>query len=233
MSTLTSATVTISGQPANSNNVSLVGRISCYCTVTVPASYVPTAPGSVTLTRVDNGVPTAWGVYVQNKSKLNVSWSAASGTGGATISQYRIYTDTGSGYYTATGTSIANLGPFTAGAKMVTVVAVDSRGRTATSAGVAYEVQPYDTLAARYEAAHARLGEIEAARTERRAKRANISRFLKTLIQHDACVTEFEEELWYLTADRVRAYEDGRLVVCFRDGCEVEVQAQAQELKAA
>jgi len=143
MPSLSSATVVISGQPANSNNTSLVGRISTYCTVTVPASYVPTAPTGVTLTRVDNGVPPAWGVYVQNKSRLNVSWAAASGTGGATISQYRIYTDTGSGYYTATSTSIANLGPFTAGMKNVTVVAVDSRGRTATSAGVAYEVLPY------------------------------------------------------------------------------------------
>ena len=143
MPALTSATVTISGQPANSNNVSLVGRISTYCTVTVPASYVPSKPTSIALTRVDNGVPSSWGVYVQNKSKLSVSWSAASGTGGATISQYRIYTDAGSGYYTATGTSITNLGPFTAGTKTVTVVAVDSRGRTATSTGVAYEVLPY------------------------------------------------------------------------------------------
>ena len=143
MPSLSSATVTITGTPANNNNTSLVGEISTYCTVTVPASYVPTAPTGVTLTRVDNGVPPSWGVYVQNKSRLNVSWAAASGTGGATISQYRIYTDTGSGYYTATGTSIANLGPFTAGMKTVTVVAVDSRGRTATSSGVAYEVQPY------------------------------------------------------------------------------------------
>ena len=143
MPSLSSATVTITGTPANSNNTSLVGEISCYCTITVPASYVPTAPTGVTLSRVDNGVPSSWGVYVQNKSKLNVSWAAASGTGGATISSYRIYTDAGSGYYTATGTSITGLGPFTAGAKTVTVVAVDSRGRTATSTGVAFEVLPY------------------------------------------------------------------------------------------
>jgi len=139
---LSSATVTITGTPANSNNFSLVGEISTYCTVTVPASYVPTAPTVVTLTRVDNGVPSGWGVYVQNKSRMNVSWAASVGTGGATISQYRIYTDTNS-YYTATSTSIANLGPFSAGTKTVTVVAVDSRGRTASSSGVAYTVEPY------------------------------------------------------------------------------------------
>jgi hypothetical protein len=100
-------------------------------------------PGNVVLTRVDNGVPPAWGVYVQNKSKMNVSWSASSGTGGATISSYRVYTDTNA-YYTATGTSISNLGPFTAGAKTLKVVAVDSRGRvSAASAGIAYEVLAY------------------------------------------------------------------------------------------
>ncbi len=139
---LSSATVTITGTPANNNNTSLVGEISTYCTVTVPASYMPTAPTGVSLVRVDNGVPSNWGIYVQNKSRMNVSWAAASGTGGATISQYRIYTDTNS-YCTATGTSIANLGPFTAGAKTLTVVAVDSRGRTATSTGITYTVEPY------------------------------------------------------------------------------------------
>ena len=144
MPSLSSATVTITGTPANSNNTSLVGEISTYCTVTVPASYVPSAPKNITLTRVDDGVPPAWGVYVQNKSKMNVSWTAASGTGGATINHYRIYIDTNT-YYTAAGnaTSIANLGPFSAGTKTVTIVAVDSRGRTATSSGIAYTVQAY------------------------------------------------------------------------------------------
>ena len=53
----------------------------------------------------------------------------------------------------------------------------------------------YDALVARYNTAHARLGEIEAARTERRAKRANIDRFLKTLARQENLVTEFDEEL--------------------------------------
>jgi len=89
----------------------------------------------------------------------------------------------------------------------------------------------YNALAARYETAHARLGEIEAARTERRAKRANINRFLKALARQESLVAEFDEELWYITVDRVKAFEDGRLVVCFRDGC--EVVAARDELQAA
>ena len=38
-------------------------------------------------------------------------------------------------------------------------------------------------------------------------------------------VTEFDEELWYITADSVAVYDDGRLVVKFRDGSEVSISA--------
>ena len=38
-------------------------------------------------------------------------------------------------------------------------------------------------------------------------------------------VTELDEELWYITADSITVYDDGRLVVKFRDGSEVEVAA--------
>ena len=90
----------------------------------------------------------------------------------------------------------------------------------------------YDALVARYEAAHARLGEIEAARTERRAKRANIKWFLRILQKQDELVEEFDEELWYTTVERLEAFQDGRLRVVFRDGGEVEIQ-QEQLKKAA
>jgi len=94
----------------------------------------------------------------------------------------------------------------------------------------------YDALAARYGAAHARLGEIEKARTERRAKRANITRFMKALDRQEERLAEFEEELWYTTVDKVKAFADGRLVFCFRDECEVEVSVRGtpqEELQAA
>jgi len=91
--------------------------------------------------------------------------------------------------------------------------------------------QRYEALVARYETAHARLGEIDAARTERRAKRANINRFLKTLARQESLIEEFDEELWYITVDRLKVYQDGRLCVVFRDGGEVEMGQE--ELKAA
>ena len=87
----------------------------------------------------------------------------------------------------------------------------------------------YGALEARYDAATARLGEIEAACIERRAKRANINRFLKALQRQADIVTEFEEELWYITLERIEVYRDGRLRVVFRDGAAVEVEREALE----
>jgi len=85
--------------------------------------------------------------------------------------------------------------------------------------------QRYEGLVARYETASARLAEIETQRLERSAKRTNITRFLQSLVKYGDMVTEFDEELWYITADSVTVYDDGRLAVKFRDGSEVEVAA--------
>ena len=86
----------------------------------------------------------------------------------------------------------------------------------------------YEGLTRRYEAANARLGELEGIRLERNAKRMNISRFLQTLVKcGDDLVTEFDEELWYITVDFIKVYGDGRLEVTFRDGGAVTI---AQEI---
>jgi hypothetical protein len=86
--------------------------------------------------------------------------------------------------------------------------------------------QRFDGLLARYEALRERLTKNEALRVEHTAKRTNITRFLQALEKHDALVTEFDDELWYIAADSIRAHEDGRLVVIFRDGSEVAVAAE-------
>ena len=44
--------------------------------------------------------------------------------------------------------------------------------------------------------------------------------------QGDDLVTEFDEELWYITVDFITVHEDGRLAVTFRDGFEVSVAAE-------
>jgi len=45
-------------------------------------------------------------------------------------------------------------------------------------------------------------------------------------VKYGDMVTEFEEELWYITADSITVFEDGRLVVIFCDGSEVSIAAE-------
>ena len=85
----------------------------------------------------------------------------------------------------------------------------------------------YDALLARFKAAETRLAEIDAERDQRRMKQANITRFLKILKKQNALVTEFEEEMWYITVDKVLVHADRRLAVVFRDGVVVEVSVRS------
>lgn len=110
------------------------------------------------------------------------------------------------------------------------VVAELTRKAIQENAATALDQEEYqrrfDGLATRYETARARLSRIDEARMERTAKRTNITRFLRSLVKYGDAVTEFDEELWYITADSITVYDDGRLVVKFRDGSEVSIAAE-------
>lgn len=93
----------------------------------VPTSVVPTM-GTPTAARVNNGVPSSWGVYVKTFSKCTVAIVSAAGAYGSTIKSYSI---TGGGLNASTSsatTGILN----TAGTVTFTCKITDSRGRTAT-----------------------------------------------------------------------------------------------------
>ena len=66
-----------------------VGSKSITVTLKVPDSVKPTMT-SLTATRVDGNVPSAWGIYVQGKSKATLKINGAAGTQGSTISSYSI-----------------------------------------------------------------------------------------------------------------------------------------------
>ena len=68
----------------------------------------------------------------------------------------------------------------------------------------------YNALLARFKAAAARLEEIDAECAERRRKQASITRFLQVLKKQENLVTEFDEELWDITVDRVLVHADKR-----------------------
>jgi DNA invertase Pin-like site-specific DNA recombinase len=81
----------------------------------------------------------------------------------------------------------------------------------------------FDSLLERDKAAKSRLKQIATKRLERSAKRGAITAVLQMLKRHDELVPLYNDELWYMTIDRVMVHADGRLLFRFRDGGEVAV----------
>lgn len=95
--------------------------------LSVPSNIVPSLSG-LSATRIDNSVPSSWGVYVKGISQVKITASGASGSYGSTIIGYSI---SGPGLYTnsSSGTSaqLSSTGTLT-----YTCTVTDSRGRTAS-----------------------------------------------------------------------------------------------------
>ena len=122
----TSGTATVSVTTYASGGAEL-GTSTYSFTITAPASAVPTI--SLAAARINNSVPSSWGVYVQGQSGVTITATAA-GYQGSTISSYTI-----SGG--ATGTQSSNVFTvsviYSSGTVTYTVKVTDSRGRTATA----------------------------------------------------------------------------------------------------
>ncbi len=103
------------------------GSRTLYLTLNVPTSVVPSI-SSVSYAEGVSGLNAQFGAYVQGKSRLSVSITAA-GAQGSTITGYR--TTLGSASYT--GASFLSGFLSTAGTNTMTVTVTDSRGRTATT----------------------------------------------------------------------------------------------------
>lgn len=96
-------------------------------TAYVPSSVVPSM-GNPTASRVDNGVPSGWGVYVKGYSKVTIAMTSVSGSYGSTIKSYSI-----TGPNLSSTSSSATSGVLgSAGTNTYTCTITDSRGRTAT-----------------------------------------------------------------------------------------------------
>ena len=102
--------------------------------------------------------------------------------------------------------------------------AVDENASTAQDRQE-YE-RKYTALCERYMDTKRQLDELSDQRAERLAKRTKITMFLEELHAQKDFVTEFDEELWYMTVDRVDVYAQMRLIFTFKDGSTAEVQAQ-------
>ena len=115
-----------------------IGSKTCTLSLSVPASVKPTI-SSLTASRIDGDVPSAWGIYVQTKSKVKLTINGAAGSYGSTIKSYSI---TGGGYSgsasTLTTGFLNNSGTITFQATVT-----DSRGRVSAEATVSITVTAY------------------------------------------------------------------------------------------
>lgn len=109
------------------NGGTKIGTTEKNITITAPTTIVPSY-SSLKVTRVDNVVPSAWGVYVKGKSKVSLEIVGAAGTYGSTISKYSITGDDQSATTSKYTTGVLN----NSGTVTFTGVVTDSRGRTAT-----------------------------------------------------------------------------------------------------
>lgn len=113
-----------------------VGQTNYTATLTVPASVVPSI-SSVTAAEATSGLAAKFGAYVQGKSTLRVTTSAA-GSYGSAIRSCTVSVD-GKIY---SGTDITTSAIAGSGTLSITASVTDSRGRTA-SKSITISVQPY------------------------------------------------------------------------------------------
>lgn len=132
----TSGTVTVLCRTYN-GSTQIGSDKSTSLTVSVPDSFAPTM-GNPTVERIDNGVPSSWGVYVKGYSKVKVSMNGVSGSYGSWITSYMI-----SGPNLWSNQSSATSGVLTgAGRNTYTCTITDSRGRSASKTA-SIDVQDY------------------------------------------------------------------------------------------
>lgn len=93
----------------------------------VPTNIVPSLSG-LSASRIDNGVPSGWGIYVKGKSQVKITASGANGAQGSTIVGYSI-SGPGLSINASSGTSevLSSNGTLT-----YTCTVTDTRGRTAS-----------------------------------------------------------------------------------------------------
>ena len=81
----------------------------------------------------------------------------------------------------------------------------------------------YAELNARYEDVKHHLAEIERELQARRVQREKALAFMEALNTRETLLTEFDEQLWRATVERIIVYSEKDVAVHFRDGRSVSV----------
>lgn len=110
------------------NGTQLIGSTNVDLTLNVPSSVVPSVSIG-TLTEADETMQTLnWGVFVQNKSKLNIPITASGSYGSEIVSVVTTINNN-----TFNGTNIITPTLITSGSNTISTTVTDTRGRTATT----------------------------------------------------------------------------------------------------
>lgn len=132
----TSCTCTVRVTTYN-GSTQIGSSVTSSCTLSVPSSVIPTC-SNISLSRIDNGVPSSWGVYVQGYSQVTASISG-SGIYGSSISSYYI-----SGTGKSTNSSSLTSGVLTSSSTYsFSAYVTDSRGRTSSTKSASITVYAY------------------------------------------------------------------------------------------
>ena len=106
----------------------LIGTRTASTTLQIPADMRPTA-GALTASETGGEVPAGWGIYVQGKSRVQLTLQEAAGVGGSSIVAYNF---AGGGYSGGSNPFTTGL-LLNAGEILFTACATDSRGRQTES----------------------------------------------------------------------------------------------------
>lgn len=82
--------------------------------------------------------------------------------------------------------------------------------------------EKYKALVAKYECIKEEIERIDEKRLEESAKKEKILEFINKLNQREGLITEFDEELWIGTVDKVVVNVDGKIKFVIKDGKEIK-----------
>lgn len=80
----------------------------------------------------------------------------------------------------------------------------------------------HSTLVEKYTEADARLKALQTERSRRVDMRKSIEWFMESFTRQEGLLTEFDDSLFFSVCDIMTVYRDGKVVVRFRDGAEIE-----------
>lgn len=80
----------------------------------------------------------------------------------------------------------------------------------------------HSTLVEKYTEADARMKALQTERSRRIDMRKSIEWFMESFTRQEGLLTEFDDSLFFSVCDIMTVYRDGKVVVRFRDGAEIE-----------